>query len=176
MDTLHYRVASAKDAAAIALLHAQSWQRHYRGIWADAFLDGPVTANRREVWNKRLTQPAENQQIILAELNGQLVGFVCMFAEADAQYGALLDNLHVSNALQGQGIGKALMLRAAAWLYDRDSAATFYLWVLERNEAARKFYDHLGGEQVELLEVANPDGSSSPCYRYLWRDLKGFIE
>jgi hypothetical protein len=28
-------------------LHADSWRRHYRGAYADAFLDGDVLADRR---------------------------------------------------------------------------------------------------------------------------------
>jgi len=166
-----YRVANPADAEAIAQLHAQSWQRHYRGIWSDAFLDGPVTANRMELWKKRFSTPKEDQYVVVAESADQLVGFVCMYAEDDPQYGALLDNLHVSSILQGKGVGKELMQKAAAWLYARDPAAMFYLWVLAENETARQFYEHLGGEKVELVAVQNPDGSYSDCYRYVWKDL-----
>ena len=63
---LHYRLANEKDAVNIALLHTQSWQWHYRGIWSDAFLDGPVAENRLAVWNKRLLESPENQLILLA--------------------------------------------------------------------------------------------------------------
>jgi GNAT superfamily N-acetyltransferase len=36
---LRFRVACPGDAQAIAGLHADSWQRHYRGAFSDAFLD-----------------------------------------------------------------------------------------------------------------------------------------
>ena len=36
---LKYRAAGPDDAPAIATLHADSWRRHYRGAFADAFLD-----------------------------------------------------------------------------------------------------------------------------------------
>lgn len=172
---LHYRLANEKDAVNIALLHTQSWQHHYRGIWSDAFLDGPVVENRLAVWQKRLLESPENQLVLLAESAGQLVGFVCMYANENPQYGALLDNLHVSGALQGQGIGKELVRRAATWLYARDATAIFYLWVLKRNVAAQGFYDRLGGERVECVAVQNPDGSFTDCYRYVWRDLQRLI-
>lgn len=49
------RKASSKDIAAIAALHAESWRRHYRGAFSDAFLDGEVEASRRKIWSERLT-------------------------------------------------------------------------------------------------------------------------
>lgn len=176
MNIIQYRVAELEDALNIALLHARSWQRYYRGIWDDAFLDGPVLENRKQTWTKRLSKPADNQFIMLAESSDELVGFVCMYADEDAQYGALLDNLHVSSTLQGQGIGKALMQQAAAWLYERNPRAIFYLWVLKGNEAAQQFYNHLGGENKELVSIQNPDGNFNDCYRYVWRDLKAFLK
>ena len=41
-DDLRFRSAEAGDAAAVAGLHADSWRRHYRGAFSDAFLDGDV--------------------------------------------------------------------------------------------------------------------------------------
>lgn len=170
-----YRTAHSQDAKAIASLHAQSWQRHYRGIWSDAFLDGAVTENRQWVWQKRLQTPADNQHIIVAEQAGQIVGFVCVFAHENEKFGALLDNLHVSGELKGQGIGKELMRRAAAWVYEQGANTPMYLWVLVKNEGARRFYDHLGGDNYEMLSVQNPDSSFSNCYRYVWWDLQQWM-
>jgi GNAT superfamily N-acetyltransferase len=39
---LRFRAAGPGDANAIAGLHADSWQRHYRGAFSDAFLDNDV--------------------------------------------------------------------------------------------------------------------------------------
>jgi hypothetical protein len=40
VPTVRIRVADSSDAPAIAALHAESWRRHYRGAYSDAFLDG----------------------------------------------------------------------------------------------------------------------------------------
>jgi len=40
--TVGFRPARASDSEAIAALHADSWRRHYRGAYSDAFLDGDV--------------------------------------------------------------------------------------------------------------------------------------
>jgi hypothetical protein len=40
--SVSFRAAGQDDAHAIAELHADSWRRHYRGAYSDAFLDGDV--------------------------------------------------------------------------------------------------------------------------------------
>jgi hypothetical protein len=41
-DDLRFRAAGAGDASAVAGLHGDSWRRHYRGAFSDAFLDRDV--------------------------------------------------------------------------------------------------------------------------------------
>ena len=57
MPGLTYRVATLADAGVVADLHADSWRRHYRGAYADSFLDGDVVADRLQVWSERLANP-----------------------------------------------------------------------------------------------------------------------
>jgi GNAT superfamily N-acetyltransferase len=47
-------VAGSDDAETVAMLHADSWRRFYRGAYADSFLDGDLVADRRAVWSARL--------------------------------------------------------------------------------------------------------------------------
>ena len=56
-DQLRFRAAEPGDAAAIAALHAASWQRHYRGAYSDAFLDGEVTGFLLDTWTTRRPPP-----------------------------------------------------------------------------------------------------------------------
>jgi ribosomal protein S18 acetylase RimI-like enzyme len=163
-----YRLAQDTDAARIAALHAQSWQTHYAGIWTAAYLDGPVVADRLAVWQERFQQPRENQHIVIAEASHLLVGFACTYFNEEPLYGTLLDNLHVATQVQGQGIGKKLMQLAAEAALRQYPEAKFHLWVLEENHAARKFYERLGGENVETTSCENPDGTYSPACRYVW--------
>ncbi|MGB3850078.1 MAG: hypothetical protein WA958_08940 [Tunicatimonas sp.] len=58
-----YRAATLADAEAIAQLHAQSWQQHYRGIMRDDYLDHSVREDRQAVWAERLKSPTVNQHI-----------------------------------------------------------------------------------------------------------------
>jgi hypothetical protein len=73
-DDLRFRSAEAGDAAAVARLHADSWRRHYRGAFSDAFLDGDVAGYLLAVWTERLGGPDPQARTIVAELGGEVVG------------------------------------------------------------------------------------------------------
>ncbi|MGH9096910.1 MAG: GNAT family N-acetyltransferase [Acidimicrobiales bacterium] len=166
-----FREASARDVEAIASLHADSWQRHYRGAYLDSFLDGDVVADRQAVWTERLTQPGEGQFTIVAELDGVVVGFVHMILDADPTWGTLLDNLHVTNDLKRHGIGTRLLVESARGLVKRQPAGGFYLWVLDQNKAAQSFYAARGGARVEtMVRGPFPGGGNALGHRIAWSD------
>lgn len=165
-----YREAIPKDADAIARLHAQSWQQHYRGIMRDDYLDQQVLDDRLAVWRERFSHPKATQHIIVAVEDEKLCGFACTYSHYDPQWGALLDNLHVLPAWQGRGVGKALISASAQWASQQDAKAGFYLWVFEENTKARAFYDSQGAVNQEKVMVDNPDGGKAPVFRYVWAE------
>jgi GNAT superfamily N-acetyltransferase len=154
------RSAGADDAEQIAMLHADSWRRHYRGAFADSFLDGDIEAERRSVWSSRLAAPA-NAETILAEHGGQLVGFVHVMFDDDPRWGSLVDNLHVVHDQRRTGIGRRLLARSARAVTQRATSNAMYLWVLEQNAAAQQFYRECGATCVETAKVPPPGGDPS---------------
>jgi GNAT superfamily N-acetyltransferase len=171
-----YREATLQDTENIALLHARSWQQHYRGILRDEFLDNEVIENRLNLWQSRLQHPQENQYVIVAEEEDKLYGFTCVLAHADPIWGALLDNLHVLSQQKGQGIGTHLMKSAAQWVHARDKNSGLYLWVYKDNVNARKFYESIGGINYEQKTEENPGGGYAQICRYVWKDLKEWMD
>jgi len=165
-----YREALPNEADTIAQMHAKSWQKHYRGILRNAYLDQEVLADRQAVWQERFQHPQETQHIIVATDNGQRCGFACTYADFHEEYGALLDNLHVLSAWQGRGIGAQLIRRSAQWVHQRDENSGFYLWVFEANTSARVFYERMGGQIEEKTTVENPGGGTAPVLRIIWPD------
>lgn len=154
------RAARAGDAEQVATLHAASWRRHYRGAYADSFLDGDVLADRRAVWSARLAEPASSITV-LAEDAGGLAGFIHVILDEDAEWGSLIDNLHVTLPHQRIGIGTALLARAAQGIRERATNPAAYLWVLEQNAGAQQFYRARGGACVEEAPVTPPGGVPS---------------
>lgn len=152
------RRASRADAGRIAALHADSWRRHYRGAFSDAFLDGDVAADRLAVWSHRLGRPGGTCTIVAEGASGEVVGFVHTVPGADPIWGALVDNLHVDHSVQRAGIGSTLMEETARWLIGRDPSSRLHLWVLEQNRAAQAFYLSLGGALVGSRPAEDPGG------------------
>lgn len=171
-----FRAATARDADAVAGLHADSWRRFYRGAYADAFLDGDVVADRRAAWSERLARQGPEAVTILAEAGGEPAAFVHVLIDDDARWGSLIDNLHVTHGRHRQGIGSALLRRAAEAAVDRGSSRAMYLWVLEQNPAAQAFYGAHGGRGAERALVSPPGGvpgrlNGQPAkLRYVWPD------
>ena len=177
MTTVHVRVAGAGDARAVAALHADSWRRHYRGAYADAFLDADVMADRHAVWSGRLEQPDVRARTIVAETpDDGVVGFAHSVLDDSPEWGALLDNLHVAGGHQRRGVGAQLMSRVARFVADNRPGSGLYLWVLQQNANAQRFYDALGGRPVEAAPVPPVGGvagrlNGSPLrLRYSWPD------
>jgi ribosomal protein S18 acetylase RimI-like enzyme len=155
-----FRFAGADDADQIAALHADSWQRFYRGAYADSFLDGDVVANRRAVWSDRLASSAGSETVV-AERDGRVVGFVHVIFDADPRWGSLVDNLHVRHDQRGSGLGRRLLGLAARAVGSHGGNKAMYLWVLQQNVAAQGFYRACGGVSVETAAVSPPGGDPS---------------
>jgi ribosomal protein S18 acetylase RimI-like enzyme len=178
---VRFREAGVADAMAVGRLHADSWRRHYRGAYSDAFLDGDVEADRLSTWSRRLADAGGANLTILAETDHGLAGFVHVIFEEDPMWGSLLDNVHVAAARQRKGIGTRLMAQAAEAVIERPHAEGLYLWVLEQNRAAQAFYEARGGRCVETERVTAPGGlpgrlQGSPLKRrYVWTDPAGLL-
>jgi ribosomal protein S18 acetylase RimI-like enzyme len=171
-----FRMARPQDAQAFAHLHADSWRRHYRGAYADSFLDGDVSGYLTRLWKSRLATPESPSRTILASDGGEVIGMAHTILDKDPRWDALLDNLHVRYTLKRQGIGTQLLALTAQAVLDWSPSSGLYLWVLEQNTAAQAFYSSRGGQLVERDEVPAPGGDPArlngkpTCSRYAWPD------
>lgn len=176
-DTVEFRNAGPDDAEQIALLHADSWRRFYRGAYTDAYLDGDVLADRRELWVARMAEPGRSVTILVEE-GGVPAGFAHVIFDHEEPWGTLVDNLHVTNRLRRSGVGRALLRRAAEATLAEASGPGLYLWVLQQNTEAQAFYRAVGGAEVERGFAHEPGGvpgrlNGTPgTIRIAWPDAK----
>jgi GNAT superfamily N-acetyltransferase len=165
----------------VARLHADSWRRHYRGAYSDAFLDGDVLADRLTVWSERLRAPLPGSCTILAERDG-LLGFAHSVFDEHRTWGTLLDNMHVADGHKRRGIGSRLLALSAAAALEKTPTSGLYLWVLEQNVAAQAFYASRAGRRVGRELVSPPGGiagrlAGAPAkLRFAWRDPAVLLE
>lgn len=136
------------DLATIGRLHALSRQHAYAGL-VDAVALSRVTPESQEVvWRDRwleLRDRPEPHVAVLAEVEGQAVGFAVAFAlpESDAGSRAELNAIHVLPTHHGVGVGPALMAAVVAAMRTWP-VPTAHLLVVEGNERAQAFYRRSG--------------------------------
>jgi hypothetical protein len=71
-------------------------------------------------------------------------------------------------------IGTDLM-QAAVWRSARHVDLGVDLWAIEANDAARRFYERLGGAHVGTSDRLDPAGDSAPNCRYVWANPVALI-
>lgn len=86
----------------------------------------------------------------------------------DPQWGSFVDNLHVADAAKRNGIGASLMRQAGAWLESLYPALGVYLFVLEANSPARRFYERLGAQNAGVSTMETHGGAVVRSCRYIW--------
>ena len=167
--------ARPSDAKGIAALHAESWRAAYRGSLSDDYLRDKVQADREAVWSERLNYPPPNQYVVLAEQEGELAGFGCVYVNENEEWGSLLDNLHVKAGLQGQGLGRRLVLDVAEWCLKQGFDNGLYLWVFQKNVVAQTFYQKLGAVPLGEDLWQPPGGEKVPSYRFGWKSVSELV-
>jgi GNAT superfamily N-acetyltransferase len=110
--------------------------------------------------------------ILVADLDGRVVGFVTAGASADPDATAAGEiwDLWVDAASRSQGTGALLLAAALDLLAVRHRAAL--IWVLESNSRGRAFYAQGGAVGDGVSRTRAIPGGSMTDVRYLW-DLRG---
>jgi ribosomal protein S18 acetylase RimI-like enzyme len=105
-----------------------------------------------------------------------VVGFVCAYGAHDPAWGSFVDNLHVAGERKGQGIGRSLVTGAGTWLDSRYPELGVYLFVLEANASARRFYERIGGRNAGVSTMETHGGAVVRSCRYVWRSAARLAE
>jgi len=140
------RAASAEDADAIAGVHIDGWRWGYRGQLPDEFLDGLDPVTRAARWRAILAGELGPVSTFVAERERRVVGFAsCGPARDDDSSGAgEVYAIYVEESAAGTGVGAALLHQVVMELRDRFAFDSAFLWVLESNARARRFYEREG--------------------------------
>lgn len=170
------RMATLADAPAIAEIHAASWRNTYNNVLTGVYLSNIVPAERMEVWNDRLQNPKSDQCVMVAEIDDEVVGFVCVYSRENPEWGSYLDNLHVRSSHQSMGIGKSLLTEAIRWCHEIEPASGMCLLVNQDNLKAQEFYKGLGARNAKEGVWNAPDGSIVPTYWFVWDCLATVVE
>lgn len=148
---INIRPATVDDARAIASAHMRAWQVAYEGMVPQSYLDDMDLDRQAAHWIENLEAeelpnglPAPSNYV--AEIDRAVVGFVafgvCRHAPDDSSLGQVWA-IYVHPNSWGTGAGYRLMMAAQDDL-NAAGVTTAYLWVLEDNAQARRFYERQG--------------------------------
>lgn len=171
VTTLTIRDAKPSDAAELARLHVAVWRETYRKLApADAFAALDET-RRLAFWQDKFAHPADQQCVLLAEIDGEFAGFTLASTSGNVEFGELAEIklLYVDTQFARQGIGRCLLTEIAQRL--KNSGFTGVgLGVVEENFPAIHFYTALGGKEGGRYTDSGPLWLSKNVI-YAWDDI-----
>jgi ribosomal protein S18 acetylase RimI-like enzyme len=164
------RDAVAADAPRLAEIHAVAWRAAYRGLLSNEYLAGLTPTTRLDWWNSRLARVPPRWAILVAEDEGEVVGFVtighCDDDDRRPPFAGELYAMYVDPDRWGLGFGRELLFSAED-RFRADAYRDASLWVLRDNQRARRFYER-GGWHNDLAEQRLVIGSDAvTAVRYL---------
>ena len=139
------RLATNLDIPRIAEIHTLAWHEAYAGIVDQAILATITKEARQATWTEWFKHT--DQDVHVLESASEINGFTRVsppYKGADdlPDYGEL-SHLYQLPSVIGTGVGHRLFEHAKQ-LIVHDGRTGMFLWVLEKNSRARKFYERHG--------------------------------
>ena len=139
-DTICIKMAETdEELCGRGYVHCTAWQEAYRGIVCDRYLDSMTV----EATTARARQFPENT--LVAKDQEKVVGFAVYSPSRDEDLtdAGEVVAIYVLSEYYGHKIGYRLMNEAVSRLSEYN---TIFVWVLEQNERAIRFYHRYGFE------------------------------
>lgn len=146
-------IQETDDMLAVSNVYERSWKYAYRGIMPDAFLDSIPTGQ----WANGLKQPGRFSLVLVD--NGKICGSssYCHARMKEMQgYGEIV-SIYLLPEEMHKGYGRQLMQAVLSELSHMGYQKA-YLWVLEENKNARRFYERFGFVQGDIVQTDTYEG------------------
>ena len=139
-DSICIKMAeTAEELCGRGYVHCTAWQEAYRGIVCDRYLDSMTV----EATTARARKFPENT--LVAKDKEKVVGFAVysLSRDEDLMDAGEVVAIYILSEYYGHKIGYRLMNEAVSRLSEYN---TIFVWVLEQNERAIRFYHRYGFE------------------------------
>jgi GNAT superfamily N-acetyltransferase len=113
-----------------------------------------IDEERNRAFFRRFLAPSDDGLLLGARAAGELVGYACLywhFSSLSAAESVLMNDLFVSEAARGGGIGRALIEASAEVARERGAAHLEWATAPD-NLTAQRLYDSTGAERSEWVE------------------------
>lgn len=162
-------ICPADDRYAISRIYEESWKYAYKGIIPQAYLES-IPAGQ---WASKLDQ--EGVGSLVAVEDGKLIGTssFCKSRWADfCEFGEII-SIYFLPQYMGRGYGRELLFAVVKEL-QKLGFEDIFLWVLEENGRARKFYERCGFIATENDMEHKIGGKKLREIQYRYSGMKTF--
>ena len=136
------RKAEKEDVRQIAEILVEDWQKAYRGIMEDAFLDSMNAEQRYDIEVRRY-----DKYIVSAD-GSEILGYAWLEDSDEEPADCEVIALYVRYARRNNGIGKLLMQYAFDH-FRKAGRKQMIVWCLKENHDSRRFYEKAGGKKFK---------------------------
>lgn len=165
------REATVADARALAEVHVEGWRWAYRGLFPDEVIDALDIGRYEEQWIRGFTDDwRDGDACFVAEGDETVIGFVACGPASDEHAApppgaGEVQLIYVRERVRGTGVGRALLARAEDALHEH-GFENAVLWVFEKNDLARRFYERAGWTWDGTRSEHRFDFADVPVLRY----------
>jgi GNAT superfamily N-acetyltransferase len=113
-----------------------------------------IDEERNRAFFRRFLAPSEDGMLLGARAGDELLGYACLywhFSSLSASESVLMNDLFVTEAARGRGVGRAL-IEASAEVARGRGAANLEWSTAPDNLTAQRLYDSTGAERSEWVE------------------------
>jgi len=159
LPELTVREATLTDVQAVAAIHVEGYESAHRGLFPDENLAVRTLELRTRVWGERLADPPESSFVVVAEQEGEVVGFLSGRAsrpdEDDGEGLGRWEDIYVASKCRPRGRVVAAMKPAAYDLWKGFGFPGVVGFIAEPNTRALRFFTeeigmHQDGHSVEI--------------------------
>ena len=149
LDRLIIKDADTTDILEVAKLHVESWNKTYKGIIAQDYLD-----NMKKNIDKRIERMRNEfylRKMIVATIDNEIVAFseytLTNEFSKDLDIDCELCGLYVKNEYLGKGIG-SVVFNHVKNEFTKNNNRKMGLWCIKENVNAINFYESKGGIKI----------------------------
>ncbi len=152
------------DKTALSRVYEESWKFAYRGIIPQSYLDS-IPPGR---WASAADRPGMRSLVLLDGNTMAGTSSVCASRFPEMSGFGEIVSIYLLPEYIGKGYGKPLLEAAKKALFEMGFSDLF-LWVLEENERARRFYERNGFVLTDSAIETEIGGKKLREIRYIFR-------
>ena len=141
-NSIVIRKAEKEDVRQIAEICVEDWQKAYRGIIDDDFVDSYNVEDRYNIEMKRY------QDLIVAVNSDLVLGYVWPASSEEEPADCEIIALYVRYNFRNRGVGKLLMEHIEGQ-FRQEGKKAMIIWCLKDNHESRAFYEAMGGREYK---------------------------